>query len=261
MTETLPGTRIPNAATLYTFAPSHYCEKARWALDRSGLLFREVTWAPGLHVALARRLAARTTVPIFRTGGLCIQGSSAILDWIEAWGAASWANPEDETSKSEIARAEAHADAVIGVAVRRLVYAISLSSETDPVAHNLVDRTAWWQRRLAGLMWPTTREIMKRGLRATEEDVPAARDDVDRELASLDDQFADGRRFLVGVCLSRADIAVASLISPIARPPEHPIYPSAAPFPSFAAAISAWQSRPSLLWARALYRDFRRGRP
>ena len=32
---------------LVTFGISHYCEKARWALDWHGIAYEEINWAPG----------------------------------------------------------------------------------------------------------------------------------------------------------------------------------------------------------------------
>ena len=47
---------------LFVLPPSHYCERARWALDHVDVVYREERWAVGLHVPRARRLAKRTTL-------------------------------------------------------------------------------------------------------------------------------------------------------------------------------------------------------
>jgi len=44
----------PVALRLITIPISHYCEKARWALERAGLSYREERHVQGVH-----RLAAR----------------------------------------------------------------------------------------------------------------------------------------------------------------------------------------------------------
>lgn len=242
---------------LYTFAPSHYCEKARWALDLSAVRHREVSWAPGPHVLLSRRLAPATTVPIFVTGMNRVQGSGAILDWIESEGHAAWHRPDDGATQASIDGLETHADTTTGVAVRRFAYAVALAHAPDAVARELFESVAWWQRQLAQLMWPVTRQILRRSLHAEAHDIPAARGDVERELTALDELLKDGRRYLVADRLSRADLAVASLISPIAQPAEHPVYRGEATDAAFADAIAGWQSRPSIQWAVALYRDHR----
>jgi len=239
--------------TLYTFANSHYCEKARWALDRAGLSYREVAWAPGPHILFARRLAPQTTVPILRTREGCIQGSGAILDWIERTRSSIWPAPADRAGR-EI---EAHADAVTGVAVRRFTYTILLAHAPGQMAQDLFRPVAAWQKPLAYLMWPLTRRAIRRGFRASARDLADARDALERELAALDERLADGRRFLLDEGFARVDLALASLLAPLARPAEHPVYPRFTPVAAFRDAIAPWAARPSLRWVRALYRDFR----
>ena len=41
--------------TLYIFAISHFCEKARWALDYLGIEYQLVHLAPGLHMSAAKK--------------------------------------------------------------------------------------------------------------------------------------------------------------------------------------------------------------
>ena len=66
---------------LITFGISHYCEKARWALDWHGVDYDEIGWPPGLHFILAKRCGAKdTTLPILLDGKRVIQGSDAIID-------------------------------------------------------------------------------------------------------------------------------------------------------------------------------------
>ena len=48
---------------LITMGFSHYCEKARWALDRAKLDYVEESHAPLLHLPTARRFGGRT-VPL-----------------------------------------------------------------------------------------------------------------------------------------------------------------------------------------------------
>jgi Glutathione S-transferase, N-terminal domain len=71
---------------LIVLPPSHYCERARWALDHKRVAYTEVPWAVGCHVPLAKRLAPATTLPILVTGETVIQGSDRILDWADVSG-------------------------------------------------------------------------------------------------------------------------------------------------------------------------------
>ncbi len=75
------ATRQP---VLYVFAISHFCEKARWALDHLGIAYELRYLAPGEHAELAKKLGApKSSVPFLDTNGKLIQGSSAIISWAE----------------------------------------------------------------------------------------------------------------------------------------------------------------------------------
>ena len=56
---------------LYTFNISHFAEKARWALDRTGIRYQERVLLPGPHIPTMRRLRqGATSVPALVDEGL-----------------------------------------------------------------------------------------------------------------------------------------------------------------------------------------------
>ena len=52
---------------LVTIPISHYCEKARWALERAGIKYREERHVQGIHRIAARRAGGGATVPVLVT--------------------------------------------------------------------------------------------------------------------------------------------------------------------------------------------------
>src|SRR5690348_3529366 len=52
------------ANVLVTIPFSHFCEKARWALDHARVAYREEGHGPGLHRLATRRAGGRHTVPV-----------------------------------------------------------------------------------------------------------------------------------------------------------------------------------------------------
>ena len=50
---------FPAVLRLVTIPISHYCEKARWALDRAGMPYREERHVQGIHRLAARRAGGR----------------------------------------------------------------------------------------------------------------------------------------------------------------------------------------------------------
>ncbi|HYE00328.1 MAG TPA: glutathione S-transferase N-terminal domain-containing protein [Alphaproteobacteria bacterium] len=239
---------------LYSFAISHYCEKVRWALDLSGLPYREACLAPGLHARIARKMAPRRSLPILRSGGTAVQGSAAVLDWL------AQAHPAAALPADAAGRAiEARLDEAAGPAVRQMFYAAALTRHPDRVRQAVFHRVPLWQRLLAWPLFPAIRRALIDKLPARPADFAAARDRLDAELAWLDGLLADGRPNLSGDRFGRADLAAASLLAVVAAPPEHPVYPHlAAPAEEFAAAARAWAERPCLRHVRRLYREHRR---
>lgn len=107
------------------------------------------------------------------------------------------------------------------------------------------------------LMWPVLKRFMIRGMDLGPAQRLAARDAISEELDWLDEQLVDGRPFLLGDRFSRADLAAASLLSPIARPPERPgNVPGALPA-AMEEDLAEWSVRPSIEWVRSLYRSRR----
>jgi glutathione S-transferase len=51
---------------LITIPISHYCEKARWALERAGIAYREERHIQGVHMVAARRAAGQHALAMFR---------------------------------------------------------------------------------------------------------------------------------------------------------------------------------------------------
>ena len=54
-------------ARLVTIPFSHYCEKARWALERTAMPYREERHVQGIHRFAARRAGGGVTVPVLVT--------------------------------------------------------------------------------------------------------------------------------------------------------------------------------------------------
>ena len=223
---------------LIVLPPSHYCERARWALDHLGMDYREERWAVGLHVPLARRIATGTTLPILAIGEKIIQGSDRILDWTALDGGAPAIEQRFEKR--------------VGPMVRQYLYAATLSRRKPDIRDVLFDGVPKWQDRAARLMWPITRRLMIQGLDARPALVPALETQISAELDWFDGELA-GRNHLVGDRLGRADITACSLLAPLARPVERPVYRRAALPDRIEDALAAWGGRASLRWVLDTY--------
>jgi glutathione S-transferase len=239
---------------LITFGISHFCEKARWALDWHGITYKEVSWPPGVHRILARRCGAQgATLPIVLDGEAVIQGSGAIVDWADQ-------QAQDHARRLTLADSlemERRADSIIGVHVRRLGYAETLP-RFPHLAKPALFRNASSSHRLIGnLMWPVSRRVMMRMYDITPEAASESRAKLEAELDWLDRKLVDGRPYLAGDRFSRADLTVASLLALFARPQEMPIYHEMSVPDALAADVERWRCRPAMRWVVAQYQAHR----
>jgi glutathione S-transferase len=88
-------------AVLITIPLSHYCEKARWALDRVALTFREHAYAPLLHLVATKRYAGGT-VPLLVHDGAHFVDSTAILVHADAARGGDLLYPRDGRLRGEV---------------------------------------------------------------------------------------------------------------------------------------------------------------
>ncbi|MFO0747739.1 MAG: glutathione S-transferase N-terminal domain-containing protein [Myxococcota bacterium] len=220
--------------TLVTIPLSHYCEKARWALDLAGLAYREEGHLPLLHMLGTRRRGGRS-VPLLVTPEVTLRDSSDILAWIDA---RSPLYPTGAEARSEALALEDHFDEKLGPHVRRVGYFYMLPHRA--LATRVVSAgTARWERGVAAPLFPVLRAIMRRGLRITPEASARSLAKVRAGFAEVGARLADGRKYLVGDAFSAADLTFAALVGPLVNPPEHPVtWPTEAELPDDLRALS-----------------------
>ena len=238
---------------LYIFNISHYCEKARWALDHFGIAHQAQHVMVGTHRRIARKLGARHgSVPFLHTAEGVVAGSSAIIDWGESRRAAD--APSLAGDDPQQARAiEKRLDDIAGVHVRRFYYSDALTSDPASVRPLFSNGLPLWQRIAVTLAWPKVVAMMIKGMDLGPAQGQESRAILEGELAWLDGLLADGRPFLAGAQFSRADITAASLLAPLVAPKEHPVYASVVFPPALATTIVAWAHRPTMRWVRQTY--------
>lgn len=88
-------------ASLITIPLSHYCEKARWALDRVGFPYREEPHAPLFH-RLATKRKDGGTVPVMVAATSRFVDSTEILVHADAVSGGGLLYPRDEVLRREV---------------------------------------------------------------------------------------------------------------------------------------------------------------
>ena len=231
---------------LYVFAVSHYCEKARWALEYHGIEHELRFLAPGLHFQVCQSLSlAETTVPILVNDQEVVQGSANIIDWAE-----QQSNPQNKLSVEGTQEIERRVDAIIGVHTRRFYYSDVLLNDPDAAKREFSFGLANAESNTFDEIWTLVRQGMIDAMDLGKVQREESREIIERELLWLDSLLDDGRPYLLGDRFTRADLAIAALTAPIVAPAESPIT-------KHLTINTGWHGHRCLDWVREIYRQHR----
>jgi glutathione S-transferase len=243
--------------TLYVFAISHYCEKARWALDHFGIDYALKNVMPGSNRKIAQKLGAKSgSLPFLQAGNGVVAGSSAIIDWGEARATGTTASLAGADPQL-VREFEKRLDAVTGVHIRRYYYSDALLSDPASVRPIFSRDLPLFPKLAVTLGWSRIVPRMISGMDLGVEQGAESREILSGELDWLDGLLRDGRAYLTGDGFTRADITAASLLAPLVQPPKHPSYADLALPKDLATTIPAWRSRPILKWVQRVYAEHR----
>lgn len=205
-------------AILITIPLSHFCEKARWALDRVGLPYREEPHAPVLN-RLATMRNERGTVPVLVHGSRRFIDSTDILVHADAACGGDLLYPRDTALRSEIDVLEERFDTELGPHSRRWVY-------SQLLPHASLLRSLWsrgvpqFEASMVPAITPLARFLVRKGYRITHESGQRSLERVRGIFRDVDERLGDGRRFLAGDRFTAADLTFAALAAPVLLPVE-----------------------------------------
>ena len=244
------------SARLVTIPFSHYCEKARWALERAGVAFVEDGHLPMFAYLPLVRLRARRTVPALVTAeGTLVPDSTDILRWCDAHGRAAPLFPAD---LPEAATLEDEYDRVLGPATRRLAYFYLLASK-PALRAAMGMNVPGWEATVGKAVRPLAAAMIRRGLKIDEAGAERSRARIDETFTAVGDRLADGRRYLCGDRFTAADLTFAALATPVLLPDAYARYLPArelVPAPLLA-LVEGYRRSPAGRFALRLYADER----
>jgi glutathione S-transferase len=245
---------------LITIPISHYCEKARWALERAGIPYREERHVQGIHRLAARRAGGGATVPVLVTAERAIGESREILAWVDARTPVEHRLlPAEPEARREVDRLCARFDLELGPRGRRLMYVHMFGQRELALSFNNNGVPAWEDRTIRR-GWPLIERVIRRVLEirpGVEVEDEAA---VWGELDYVAQLLADGRPYLCGERFTAADLTFAALCASMVLPPEYgvPLPQPEVLAPPMADLVERMREHPAGRYALALFAEKRR---
>ena len=241
---------------LYTFNISHFSEKARWTLDYEGIPYEERVLLPGPHQLVTRRIAPRTQVPVLVHDGRCVQGSSAIIDYVADALGGTRLTATDPAERARATELETTLDQAFGRGVQQVLYSALLKDR-----RTVIDLWSFggpfWARGFYGVAFPAVAAAVRRMYKTADaEGVARAKRRFATTFDDLDARLAR-QPYLGGGAPDRADITLAALLAPVCRVPEHRIPWPAMP-PELADFEASLRGRPTWNHVLRMYRDHRK---
>jgi glutathione S-transferase len=205
-------------AILITIPLSHYCEKARWALDRVALPYKEAPHAPLLH-RLATMRNDGGSVPMLVYGSSRFIDSTDILVHADAVCGGNLLYPRDAILRREVDALEERFDTELGPHARRWAYA-QLLRQTKLLHSMWSCGTPRFEASLVPVIAPLVRRLVRSTYKITTESTQRSLERIQGLFRQVDELLSDGRRFLIGERFTAADLTFAALAAPLLLPAE-----------------------------------------
>jgi glutathione S-transferase len=244
---------------LLTIPISHYCEKARWALERAGLEYREERHVQGVHRLVSRRAGGSGTLPVLVAPEGVFSQSEDILRYADAaLDEEARLFPADPDLLTEVLALCRRLDEGLGPDGRRLMYARILPEKDALLTFNN-QGVPMWEARMLTLFWRPLSRWAKRELSIHAETLAEDGPRVWRAFDMVAERLADGRPYLCGERFTAADLTFACLAAAVTVPPDYGVrlpQPEELPEP-VARDFSAFREHPAGRFALELFRTRR----
>jgi glutathione S-transferase len=206
---------------LITIPISHYCEKARWALDWAGAGYEERAHLQVFHRVAVRRAGGGKTAPVLVLGDRVLAESAEIVAEADALAPPERRLfPEDPSAAAEVRMLEGDFDTRLGPHGRRWMY-YGLRGRRDLAIAYACTGIPDWQRRALPVVYPVAARVIDRVLDIS----PATAAESETVVQAVFDQVAerldDGRPYLCGERFTAADLTFAALAASVLMPPEY----------------------------------------
>jgi glutathione S-transferase len=245
---------------LITIPISHYCEKARWALDRAGISYQERAHLQVLHWFPVRRAGGKKTAPVLVWGDRVLTDSADIVEEASAKAPPGRGLfPDDPAAAAEVRTLQGDFDARLGPEGRRWMYNALRGRRDIAIAYGCTGVPAW-ERRGLPFAYPVASRIIDRYLDVTPATAARSEAEVRATFDEVAARLSDGRPYLCGERFSAADLTFAALAAAVLMPPEYGVpLPQPEELPvAMAATVRELRAHPAGEHALRMFRQERR---
>ena len=244
---------------LITITTSHFCEKARWALDLLDVDYLEEGHISQLHRRSVKRVGGTGTVPVLVTDDGVFDDSDDIISWANAQHQGTFnLLPETDEEKEAVQKWMTLFNEELGVCARHIGY--SWAFQNNKLMLRLAKQgVPAWEKMVIQLLLPVAKNVRAKKLNITPKSLKKDVNRVTRIFAKVSHHLASVDGFLVGNRLTVADITFAALAGPlILAKREDALQPYIDELPPGAAyQIQQWRQTKAGAFIQSLYQNYR----
>lgn len=215
--------KTPGNIRLITMPMSHYCEKARWGLERLNIPYYEERHLQGFHYPRTYLVSKGPNVPVLIDDKQVIVDSTTILKHLDQYASPEMRlYPDDTAERARVDEMEDLFDEVLGVESRRWVYhhfqrhpfqALRTAGQGAPNIEKI----------LMPLAFPFVMSLIKTVLKPSKINVGNGLEKIRGIIKKTDQMLSDKRPYLLGSNFTAADLTLACMLAPLVLPENYGI--------------------------------------
>lgn len=206
---------------LITISVSHYCEKARWALEWLKIPYVEESHVPIFHRLTTRRYGGKS-VPILITATGVFKDSTDILHHIDATSTDRHLYPTDPVLRQEVEQLEELFDSKLGVHIRLWGYHYRGLDNREAMREMWCEGAPRLEKVGFEFAFPLMRRLVQRVYNVSAANAASSLQEIKQIFELVGERLANDKHgYLVGDRFSAADLTFAALAAPILRPKNH----------------------------------------